>query len=85
MKTLKQVEGKIFEELKAFMEKQTQFKMKNITYKTYEKGLFKYMAFSEETNERAIIKLDPYTGQVMICFESDKEQNYHIGYLTDSE
>ncbi|PDY14152.1 hypothetical protein COO16_04105 [Bacillus pseudomycoides] len=85
MKPLKQFEGKFFEELKAFMETQTQFKMNNITYKTYEKGLFKYTAFSEETDERAIIKLDPYTGQVMSCFESDKEQDYHIGYLPDGK
>ncbi|EJR08200.1 hypothetical protein COL77_30750 [Bacillus wiedmannii] len=85
MKTLEKLQGQFFEELKVFMNKQVHFKMSNITYSRYDKGLFKYKAYSEETNEQAVIKLNPYNGEVTACFKSDKEQDWHIGYLPEDK
>lgn len=84
MKTLKNMQEQIFQDLKGFMERQNTFEIKNIVYKKYEAGFFRYVGFAEEMNENVVIKLNPYDGEVNLIFKSDKNQEWHVGYILDS-
>jgi len=84
MKTLKNMQEQIFQDLKGFMERQNTFEIKNIVYKKYEAGFFRYVGFAEEMNENVVIKLNPYDGEVTLIFKSDKNQEWHVGYILDS-
>ncbi|AJA23540.1 TPA: hypothetical protein ACR3Z0_006146 [Bacillus thuringiensis] len=84
MKTLKNMQEQIFQDLKEFMERQNTFEIQDIVYQKYEAGFFCYKAFAKEMNEDVVIKLNPYDGEVNLIFKSDKNQEWHVGYILDS-
>ncbi|MGM1370597.1 hypothetical protein [Bacillus thuringiensis] len=84
MKTLKNMQEQIFQDLKEFMERQNTFEIQDIVYQKYEAGFFCYVGFAEEMNENVVIKLNPYDGEVTLIFKSDKNQEWHVDYILDS-
>jgi len=84
MKTLKNMQEQIFQDLKEFMERQNTFEIQDIIYQKYEAGFFRYTGFAKEMNENVVIKLNPYDGEVNLIFKSDKNQEWHVGSILDS-
>ena len=83
MKCLKEMENEIVSNMRKLIKEQHQENYQEVTFIGFTEHVFTFMTRDEDTGERAVFYLHPYTFAISVRCEYTKEIELSIGFMDE--